>query len=95
MPDGVAGLGLAAVREMLSNVARHARADAAVVTVTVDEALTVEVTDDGVGPPENPGGGTGLSNLAERARALGGTFQLVSGPDGVGSRAAWRVPLAQ
>jgi signal transduction histidine kinase len=37
--------------------------------------------------------GTGLSNLMDRADALGGTFELEAGPDGAGSRAAWRAPL--
>ena len=40
------------VREAVSNVARHARATACEVRVLVDDdTVTVEVTDDGTGPP--------------------------------------------
>jgi signal transduction histidine kinase len=85
---------LAALRELLTNVARHARARyvrVAVVATDDDVALTVE--DDGAGPPPagTPTGGRGLANLATRARRLGGSFEL-SRRDRGGSIASWRVP---
>ena len=68
------------LREALSNVARHAGASRADVTVDVDQdgTLTVIVTDDGTGiPPE--GRRSGLRNLADRAAKLGGELRLGPG----------------
>ena len=42
---------LAALREMLSNVARHAAATAATVSVSVNTDVVVTVADNGTGPP--------------------------------------------
>jgi two-component system sensor histidine kinase DesK len=57
-----------AVREGLTNVARHAHATRCTVTLTASE---VEIRDDGVGGPA--GSGNGLAGLCERAAAAGGT----------------------
>ena len=66
------------VSEALANVARHARADKAQVgIVRSGDRLIIEVRDDGVGGAD-PTGGTGLSGLAERVVALGGTMDLLS-----------------
>jgi len=54
VPPTIAEHALAAVREMLSNVARHAQATTATVTVTADKSLIVAVTDDGIGRPRKP-----------------------------------------
>ena len=54
------------------------------------ERLHVEITDDGVGGAAL-GGGSGLSGLADRVAALGGTFELDSPPgrrDAIVRRAA-------
>ncbi len=83
---------LAAIREMLSNVARHANAGAATVLVRVDKGLEVIVTDDGAGPLELVGAGNGLRNLRARASAMNGSFSLETGPDG-GAVATLRAPL--
>lgn len=65
-------------REALSNVARHASATHAVVTLERNGStalLTVE--DDGVGfVPERSTAGNGLRNMRERAAALGGTLEI-------------------
>lgn len=85
---------LAVLREALANVARHAAATMVEVKVAVNGELTLEVTDDGSGLPPTPSpGGHGLGNMAERALTRGGAFQLLPGPDGVGTTASWRVPL--
>jgi PAS domain S-box-containing protein len=83
---------LAVVRELLSNVGRHARAARAEVRVAVDDRLTIEVLDDGVGVPEDavPGGGT--VNLRKRAESIGGELRLEPrSPRGTAAR--WSVPL--
>jgi signal transduction histidine kinase len=84
----------AVVRELLANVARHAQASFAALTVTAGSgALTVEVVDDGRGAGEVGLGGRGIANLRARADALGGTFELASGPGGSGTAARWSVPV--
>lgn len=67
---------LAAVRESLSNVVRHAQATEVVVEVTVDSnAVLARITDNGIGMPPN-GHRSGLRNLTERANSLGGTVEV-------------------
>jgi signal transduction histidine kinase len=69
---------LAAVRESLSNVVRHAQASAVRVEITVTGAdVTARVTDDGVGITSSDRR-SGLRNLEDRAAALGGAVRLES-----------------
>ena len=78
-----------ALREMLSNVARHAAANEARVRVSVDEdRVTLSVRDDGVGFAGPPGVGRGLRNLTSRARELGGECVIDSAP-GRGTLVTW------
>ncbi|TKK76965.1 GAF domain-containing sensor histidine kinase [Kribbella jiaozuonensis] len=67
---------LAAIRESLSNVVRHAEASAATVEVRVDGTQVIaRISDDGIGigPRKR---NSGLRNLTERAQALGGSVQI-------------------
>ena len=83
----------AVLREALSNVARHARATATWVRVAVaDDRLTLTVEDDGVGIPSEGQRGTGLVDIRERARDLGGD-SVVEARDRGGTRLTWTVPL--
>ena len=93
MGDAVSEHVLAVLREALTNVGRHAQASATDVHVvaTADE-FVLDITDDGVGPPETPSVGDGLRNLERRAAELGGTLAFGPGPNG-GSRFHWRIPL--
>jgi len=90
---------LAALREALSNAARHAGASQVDVTVDVDDAgvLSVQVTDDGTGLPTADGGRrSGLRNLAARAEKLGGELRLGPAQDNKtrpGTKLEWHVPL--
>ncbi|MEE1938957.1 GAF domain-containing sensor histidine kinase [Streptomyces sp. TRM 70361] len=94
VPPPVADHLVAVLAEALSNVARHARATAAEVSLTVGSGtLAAVVGDNGVGIPEG-GRRSGLRNLAERAEELGGEL-LIESPEGRGSRLTWRVPLGQ
>jgi len=83
----------AVVRELLSNVVRHADASTVDVTIRIDEqSMSVIVEDDGVGMDDRTGVGNGLPNLISRARTLGGSFAVApTAPHGV--RAEWAVPL--
>ena len=92
VPDDTAEQLLAALREMLANAARHARASRVEVALVVSEDVELSVTDDGVGIPEG-GRRSGLANLAGRARELGGRARFGPGPDGVGTTVTWSVPL--
>jgi signal transduction histidine kinase len=93
----VAEQALAALREALSNTARHAGATKVDVTVdaSADGFLAVQVTDDGTGIPAD-GRRSGLRNLAGRAEKLGGELRLGPADPGAvrpGTRLEWRVPL--
>jgi two-component system, NarL family, sensor histidine kinase DevS len=81
----------AVVRESISNVVRHSNAATVVVAVTVDDNLTITVTDDGFGVPEDVTR-SGLANLAARAEQCAGRLQLGPGPAG-GTRLQWTAPL--
>jgi signal transduction histidine kinase len=87
---------LAALREALSNAARHAQARQIDVTVDadLDGILTVLVIDDGAGIPAGVHR-SGLRNLAERAEDLGGKLRLSPADPAApapGTRLEWRVP---
>jgi signal transduction histidine kinase len=80
------------VAEALTNVARHARAGHATVTVEIAEGtLTAHVADNGIGGASMTRG-TGLRGLADRLDALGGTLSIDS-PRGGPTRIRARVPL--
>jgi signal transduction histidine kinase len=71
------------VSEALANVAKHAGAGHAEVTVErAGDRLRVVVADDGRGGATLDGGGTGLRGLAQRAAAVDGTLRLHSPPGG-------------
>ncbi|OJF12322.1 GAF domain-containing sensor histidine kinase [Couchioplanes caeruleus] len=92
VPDDVVPELLAVLREALSNVARHARASAVRVSVrAAGGEVTIRVEDDGVGTDPAAARG-GLVNMGERARDLGGTFDVAAAPAG-GTVLTWRVPL--
>ncbi|MGY6655199.1 GAF domain-containing protein [Amycolatopsis sp. TRM77291] len=89
------GLLVAAVREGLLNVEKHADALSVVVSLLPsDDGVQVVVADDGTGhrsgdeEPE-PGTGMGLRALAERAARLGGRVSLVRDEDDGCTLRAW------
>jgi signal transduction histidine kinase len=79
------------VQEALTNIARHAHASGATVTVRrVPGAITVDVTDDGATLAQAVTSetlGNGVRGMRERAAALGGTLDAAPSDDGSG----WRV----
>ena len=83
---------LAVLRESLSNVVRHAEADAAVVEVEAGEGrLVLRVTDNGSGLPTERQE-SGLRNVRRRAADLGGQVRLLD-EEPHGTRVEWWVPL--
>ena len=88
------------ITEALTNVTRHACADAVYVSVGVEEhQVMIEVEDDGVGfnatkwfnsPAERKS--LGLVGMRERAELLGGQFEIISEP-GCGTKIWVRLPI--
>src|ERR1700677_1071826 len=77
-----------ALREALSNAARHASASKVEVTVEAGPELVLLVRDNGVGIGDTRRR-SGLANLTERAALLGGTMR--AGPaEGGGTELEWR-----
>jgi signal transduction histidine kinase len=83
------------VQEALTNVLKHAGPARADVTIgCAQEAVTIEVTDDGTGEPghQAAAGGHGLAGMRERAAVFGG--ELSAGPrPGGGYAVRVRLPL--
>ncbi|MFJ9680517.1 GAF domain-containing protein [Streptomyces sp. NPDC101194] len=93
VPAEIAEHVIAVLGEALSNVARHAGATAVDISLVVGEGvLSVVVSDNGVGMPEDSGARSGLDNLARRAGKLGGEMSVGASRQG-GTRLSWRVPL--
>jgi signal transduction histidine kinase len=93
LPPAVDMTAYRVAQEALTNVVRHAQATCAHVHVTVgDDALVVQVDDDGVGPPSEQPDGFGLRGLAERVEALDGSLRTGTTPSG-GFRLRVELPL--
>ena len=110
LPPAVGHAAYRILQESLTNVLRHAGAQArATVRLGYEPgALAIRVTDDGDGPGTAAGNGTvggdgtaagdqpsghGLTGMAERAAAVGGSFAAAAGPDG-GFEVVARLPTA-
>lgn len=93
VPDDVAGHLLGALREALSNVARHSGASRVDVSLRAGDDVSLVVTDDGSGL-KAVSRRSGLGNLEDRAIQLGGVMQVESAP-GAGTTLSWRVPLVR
>ncbi len=79
------------VSEALANVAKHAHASVAHVSVTrSDNYLLINVSDDGVGGAAATAGG-GLQGLEDRTAAIGGRLSIAS-PLGAGTRLRAEIP---
>jgi signal transduction histidine kinase len=76
------------VRELLTNVVKHAKAEKVSVRLKAEDTMvTIVVEDDGVGfdpqaviQPGEEKGGFGLFSVQERMENLGGAFEIVSEP---------------
>jgi two-component system, NarL family, sensor histidine kinase DesK len=65
-----------ALREAVTNVVKHSGAHTCRITLAAaDGSTTLDVDDDGRGPP-GASAGTGLDGLADRVRGLGGTIEV-------------------
>jgi signal transduction histidine kinase len=81
-PASIEAIAYFTVAEALTNVAKHAAAEHAAVTVRrTGDVLRIEVTDDGTGGATVTSG-SGLGGLAQRAAAADGKLTLDSPPGG-------------
>jgi signal transduction histidine kinase len=88
-------------QEALTNVERHARAEAVMIGCTVTgESIIMEIEDDGAGfdpaqmaQPRESGQGLGLLGMRERLALMGGELVIESEP-GHGTRVVATLPLA-
>ncbi|SDU34273.1 sensor histidine kinase [Jiangella alkaliphila] len=87
VPADVAATAYRIVQESLTNTVKHAAAGRVDVRLSwTDDHLSIEVADDGAGPPSAPptpsanGSGHGLIGMRERVLAAGGTLDAGPGP---------------
>ncbi|WP_089920973.1 sensor histidine kinase [Lentzea albida] len=93
LADDIAITAYYVAAEAITNAAKHARASAITVRVTQQaDEVSVWVRDDGCGGAD-PRSGSGLSGLADRVAALGGSLQLHSLP-GAGTTIRAVLPCA-
>ena len=91
--DALADDLFAVLREALTNIAKHAEASSAEVSVEArDSRLSAHVTDNGVGYRAGNGHGRGVENIRTRAKRLDGDFEITELDTG-GTLLTWRVPL--
>jgi signal transduction histidine kinase len=93
LPEALEVAAYYVVSEALTNIAKHACAQHAWITLQVsDGTLNLEIRDDGTGGAD-ASHGSGLIGLRDRVEVLGGTI-LVESPEGEGTALVVTVPLA-
>ena len=81
------------IREVISNVLRHASAEEVTLKVALqDNNLVVELQDDGVGLPSAVAEGNGLGNIRSRARDMGAAVSWQNAEHG-GVKFCFSIPL--
>lgn len=85
---------VAALREVLTNAAKHAEASQVDVVVALERDFVVlTATDDGIGlPEEGTARRSGMANIAARAAELGGDCRAERVSLEGGTRVVWRAP---
>jgi signal transduction histidine kinase len=80
-------------QQATDNALQHARASSVRIELAFDETMVqLTITDDGQGfDVKKAGRGSGLSGMRERAKEIGGKFELKSQP-GKGTRVAVKIP---
>lgn len=96
IPEGVKLSVYRIVQESLTNVLKHAgpRASADVALRVDSTGLSIDVTDTGMGPDGEAGGGHGLIGIRERVALYEGEFSAEARPEG-GFAIRIRLPLGQ
>lgn len=95
VPVGVSLAAFRIVQEGLTNVVRHADRSRATVRLTrSDDALELEILDEGPGATASAPDGHGLVGIRERVAMYAGQLELGAGPGG-GFRIGVRLPLEE
>jgi signal transduction histidine kinase len=98
LPNLPAAVEVAAYRialEAFTNIIKHAQASRCTIQILMNEqALILEVSDDGSGVPDVVLPGVGMSSMRERANELGGEC-LVERPSGGGTRVRASLPISR
>ena len=84
------------VQEALTNIGRHARAEAVMIELIERESrIELTIEDDGVGfEPGGPSAAFGLKGMRERVELAGGTLEVESAP-GAGTRLQVALPVTR
>jgi signal transduction histidine kinase len=82
----------AVISEAVSNCVRHSGAGSITVQIAVADEFVIDIADDGVGIAADVQRRSGLANLVERARRMGGSCGI-GGTEGGGTRIHWTAPL--
>lgn len=66
------------VKETLNNALKHSKASELTIRFTIDDTLTIEIRDNGIGiaPDKVRQFGNGLKNIAKRMDSIGGTYRI-------------------
>ena len=81
------------VLEAFTNIVNHAEAKSCQIRIKIENnALLLEVSDDGKGLPSNNRAGVGFTSMRERAAELGGEFVIENSPSG-GTRMRAELPI--
>jgi signal transduction histidine kinase len=89
---GIEAIAYFCTAELLANTRKHSHADYACIEIAQqDQALLLQVTDDGVGGARAEAG-SGLTTLADRVRSVDGTLSVHSPPGGP-TRVTAELPL--
>ena len=91
LPVDLAGHARTVLSEAVGNAVRHSHADELAITVTVNDDLVVDVTDNGIGIGTAVEG-LGLATLHRLAADVAGTF-TVDRTDGRGTHVLWTSPM--
>src|SRR5690606_3681282 len=84
---------VSSVREIVTNIIRHAEARAVCVSVDLAlDALVLAIADDGCGLSAEATEGYGLGNIRQRVEAVGGHFSIA--PASPGTTIAISLPLS-
>ena len=72
------------IMEGITNILKHAGAKSALIRIRQqDDDLILEISDDGIGLPEERTTGVGMASMRERADELGGSFSVLPSERGL------------
>ncbi|PIB00378.1 sensor histidine kinase, partial [Streptomyces sp. HG99] len=92
LPSAVESNAYFIVAEAVTNAVKHAQASRIDISLELGEILRLRVVDDGIGGVDETMAGSGLTGLAGRLAAIGGTLTIESPPGG-GTSIMVQIPI--